>query len=359
VRYNLKIDFAAAEADRRTAAAAARWRRAARAPVPLHVLRELWHRALSEFYALAPDRWPDPGPFVPDPEFVPVWPRAPAFVEEGAAIVRFLTAPECPHAIATIKNTETGEVTDACDICQFEFGAKLETVARIRFPQDGRFDVTFGMGPPGVVNRREAGEFFVMPQMWKFAVEGAPPPRRPLWQILAGRKVARLACPHEITVEPSESIVHVPGLVYSFRCRFREQKPGIEVRELPGDPPEWLVHAEGGVEGDSDDGWGEVKCEVACPRAGAWRVLFTISESCVVTQVIVAGPLEKLEPTAEESAAFGVPVPLPPPKVAVPIVRGGSRDLPVMSRQQGVRAIRSAAGDVRVKLSPRGAGADA
>jgi hypothetical protein len=126
------------------------------------------------------------------------------------------------------------------------------------------------------------------------------------------------------------SIVHIPGLTYSFVCRFRGKKPENKVQELPGDAEETLAHTE--VAGKSSDGWNEVKCELARLRAGAWQVRFTVSELCVLVQTIVAGPVEKLEPTAEESIALGIPLPLPPSRVAKPIRGASSRDLPPKHR---------------------------
>jgi hypothetical protein len=256
-----------------------------------------------------------PEPLFPDQQFVAVWPRAPTFTAEGAAIVRFLTARECQTLVPCITNIDTRDVTHACDICQFECGARLETVARLRFPNDGRFFLTFKVGPPGAVELECLAEVLDLGLRWTFTVEGAPPLRRPLWQILAGRPFSRLVFPRKIAIEPSESIVHVPDLAYRFTCRFRRHKPDIKVQGLPGDPEEELACVEI-VNNSRNDDWGEVNGELICPRAGAWQVLFKVSESCVVKQVIVAGPLEKLEPTEEESIALGIPVPLPPSKAA-------------------------------------------
>jgi hypothetical protein len=83
------------------------------------------------------------------------------------------------------------------------------------------------------------------------------------------------------------------------------------------------------------------------PHGRCLAVAFTIPESCVVAQTIVAGLLEKLKPTANEGVALGVPVSLPLSTVGLLIDGARSRNLPLPHARVTARVIRSPVADAR------------
>jgi hypothetical protein len=55
--------------------------------------------------------------------------------------------------------------------------------------------------------------------------------------------------------------------------------------------------------------WSSVRGHLKCPRNGTWRVLFTLSQHYVLTQILIAGLIEVLELTEMEQLTLSASVP--------------------------------------------------
>jgi hypothetical protein len=71
------------------------------------MFQERQHEMQTEFQRSNPKQWETIDDLPPDLQFTPIWPRGPSFTEEGAAIIRFLTAADCPNVSIRITNRET------------------------------------------------------------------------------------------------------------------------------------------------------------------------------------------------------------------------------------------------------------
>jgi hypothetical protein len=162
------------------------------------VFEEDHHEALVEFHRLDPVRWPNPGSLRPDMQFKLVWPRRPQIISNGAAIVRFSTAPGFSRVRANIVNVKNRSETNDIPFCQFPVDGRIEAIVRLWFPAEGIYAVTLSAGRPNELLYR-ASELTDTGQSLHFEVEGAPVERR------------RLDCTEMLEMIPRESCAS-PGL---------------------------------------------------------------------------------------------------------------------------------------------------
>jgi hypothetical protein len=253
-----------------------------------------------EFHQLNSGMWNDPGEAPLDTKIRRIWPTGPIFTDEGAGIIRFLTAADCSTVSVSIKNIETHETSGDSEICQFSIGERIETIMRIPFPKDGKYLVTVFTGKETGI-RFSTSEVIYESLQWRFDVRGAPSPPRSLCVLISGRKWRRLSYEGPLQVEPNDECVKIPDLVYHFSCKFRGNKLLINGQNSQGDPEQVLFpETENiGMEGD----WQIVRCTLTFPMSAVWLIIFWLDEKEITIQRVVAG-MTRPKLTMDEKFAF-------------------------------------------------------
>jgi hypothetical protein len=303
-RGRFLMDIERAEQQRGTVdftAALTKWRKwiDANETGPAALFSEKRFEALSDFWRLNRALWNEPDQILADMKFCEIWPRAPVMVKCGSAIVRFLVSSEFSNVSADVINMETQEKTDDLDVCQFVEGGRIESVLRVYFPGNGTYKVQAFAGPPGKplssVRMSSIGRDY-----WLFDVSGCPARRRPLCQVITGRRFTPLICPDTLKVNPGSSCVHISGPQYQFSCDFKGAQLLINGREPKGAQEQTFFAkvTNGPAKGD----WLHQDCVMEFPSNGVWRLLFWVDGTFATIQTIVAGPM--LEPTFDETIAL-------------------------------------------------------
>jgi hypothetical protein len=265
------------------------------------------HEARAELHVLLPAAFNVPEPLCPDLQFVSVWPRAPIFTGEGAAIMRVLTAASYPMVAVNVVNDATKEVSREFEVCQFPAGERVESVIRIVFPANGKYTVTAFAAEPDSEIGYPLGDISYDDKQWRFEVEGAPPLKRSLTQILAERQFPPLTCIDTFRVQPQESIIKIPGLTYEFSCRFHGDELTINGREPLGEEKKF-VPAKTTLQAGSD-GWTTANCRMEFTSDGEWCVIFWVDDKQAAVQRVFAGPRGSLPLSSVEKEALRAPVP--------------------------------------------------
>jgi hypothetical protein len=265
------------------------------------------HEARTELPALNPTAVKALKSLPPDIQFVSIWPRAPVFTDEGAAIMRVLTAACCPHVGVKIMNDVTGDISREFEVCHFPAGEKVESVIRVIFPANGKYTVTAIASEVDSTVGHFLGDTTYETKRWRFEVEGAPPPKRRLARILAGRQFPPLKCIDKFRIQPGESIVKIPGLKYEFTCQFRGDRLGINGREPTGEE-EKIVFADR-TEQPGNDGWTIANCSMEFPGDGEWRVIFWVSGEQAAVQKVFVEPDGGMQLSIVEHEALRAPLP--------------------------------------------------
>jgi molecular chaperone DnaK (HSP70) len=259
------------------------------------------HEALMEFHQLNPDLWDDPGDPPSDVQFRPISPTGSLFTDEGAGIIRFVTAIDYSDVDLSITNIETRETSTCFEMCQFSNGERIETIIRISFPKNGKYLVNAFAGKVGATTLDELCDVIYEKTCWRFDVHGAPPQRRPLCTLINGRTFLPLNSTNTLQVEPKESCVKIPDCVYHFSCKYRGDELLINGREFDGEP-EQVLHPE--IEEMSMEGdWRIMRCTLVFPISGVWRVMFWVDDKQTAIQLVVAG-MTKQKLTMEEKIAL-------------------------------------------------------
>jgi hypothetical protein len=144
----------------------------------LRALRVKMHEMTTKFRAINPSLWDKEELLEPDYQFVPIWPIALIFVDDGAGLIRFLTAADCPVLFPTIENVQQKTITHECDICQLKNDGQIETVMRVYFPAKAKYRVTLEIGCVDQAQLTPVDYIATIPKHWVFEVEGAPSARR-------------------------------------------------------------------------------------------------------------------------------------------------------------------------------------
>jgi molecular chaperone DnaK (HSP70) len=273
----------------------------------VRMFEETLHAVKSEFFRINPELWEDPGALAPDVQFKTIWPLEPLFTDDGAAIIRFSTAPVIREIAFQVTNDATNEESHDFEIMQFESNGRLETVARVCFPADGKYTVKPFGAAAGETRLKEIKERLHSPTRWRIEVKGAPAAKRPLALLITDRPLPPLECNVLLEVTPGESLVRLPDCTYKLTCKFRGKKLGINGREMPGEP-EQVALPEMEVESIDSD-WSLARCELQFPSEGFWRVIFWVDDEQSAVQKVVAGPGGSLTLTDTEKNALTAPIP--------------------------------------------------
>jgi hypothetical protein len=262
-----------------------------------------WREALREFYQLNPSGWENPATIRPFIQFTPIWPVEPTFVAEGSAIVHFMVDGKFSDVYANVIDMTTDSVITAKDICQIagQHGM-VETFIRVAFPENGKYAVTTFAGVSQSARHfglLEAGEDWYE---WKFDVEGAPSPNRPLPSLLAGRISGKLRPPEGFELQPLDWCVKLKGREYKFSCKYRGASLKVNGREQEGEPEQlFFANITPPPRSNPDAGAEGV---ITCPGEGIWRLLFFVDKHLVVTQFLMTGSAHSLGLKPEEKAAL-------------------------------------------------------
>jgi L1 cell adhesion molecule like protein len=312
LRQGINLDIIRAESQtggRHLIEAVNKWREWLKANEdgPVRMFIEKRYKIQCEFHAIHPDEWQVPEPLPPDHQFSVIWPIEPTFTHQGAAIIRFLTAADYQKVLLEIIHTATKVTTDDYEIAQFPLGGKIETIARVCFPGNGRYIVRAFAGLAGQETLQCLSEKVYGISNWIFDVQGAPPPSRPLVRLITDRPMPPLNCIETLQVTPGESTLRVSQRVHRFTCRFRGEL-GINGREPKGEPQQ-VVFPERVTE-SSDDGWSVAKYKIEFPSDGMWRLIFFIDDRMAAVQLLWVGSGGVLELTNIERAALKAPLPI-------------------------------------------------
>jgi molecular chaperone DnaK (HSP70) len=261
----------------------------------------------TEFQRLNPKDWETIDELTPDLQFQAIYPTGPSFVNEGCAILRFLSTADCPKVNLCTTLIATKEMSREAEILQFPVGGKIETVARICFPASGKYDVTAFLGTADETMLHPAMELSYTQYVWRIDVSGVPATKRRLCQLIPGQPFMPLKCPDTFRIEPSASCVRIPGTAYTFTCTFLGKELGINGREPEGEDKQTFFAATKVL--PKRGGWKSEECTLECPAEGVWRVVCWVDDDQVCSQTIIAGSTSYLSPTYEEKSALSAPYP--------------------------------------------------
>jgi hypothetical protein len=261
------------------------------------VFRERRHKMQTEFQQLNPAEWETIDDLIPDLQFRAISPTGPSFTCDGSAILRFLASSAYPDVTICMKNTATKETSKEADICQFSVDGRIETVARICFPSNEKYEVTALLGALPGETQYEARELSYIEYRWRFDVAGAPAAKRHLCQLITGRSFMPLKSLDKFRIEPSASVVTITGTVYTFTCTFHGTELEVIGREPLGDD-EQTFFARRKTLPDSG-GCRREECTLQFPNEGVWRVMCWVDHNQVCTQTIIAGSPRTLSPIGQ------------------------------------------------------------
>jgi hypothetical protein len=273
----------------------------------VRTFQEAFHAIRAEFFKLCPSHWPNPGALPPDDRFAVVWPTEPLFTKDGAAILRFPAAPHVAQVSFMIATDADGTKSDRFEVLQFDAGARVEIVARVCFPADGKYTVIPVGAEAGVHVLRQLSEAVYGPHRWRVEVRGAPPATRPLLRLVAGREPGPLWLVEAIEVQPGGACIRLPNKLYNFSCRFRGKQVLIIGGQPPGEP-EVILFPKTVLEPSASD-WSLADCELEFPDDGLWRVYFMVDGLPLAVQEVLVGEDTGLELTDTERRALAAPLP--------------------------------------------------